>query len=280
MAEATEKEVNNTEEHSEEENTEETEGTEPDSSQENEGETESEESEEGESDETESTETTESEKTVDELAEVPGETPRERALRIEVTRLKREKRTEQGQEILQSNETTKKGESKVDKKVLEKYKPEELASLREVLPALAEELGFVRKDELSADSYAEKAQSEIDSFIEAHPEYSPEKDKDGLLWERLRSEYTQLYKAPANPKDFRKIFERIHKDIMGIQVTGSLPKVKAAQEKVKVASHAGPSAANQTQRNGVQRSTTNLRTDALKGFSEDDIADIQSRANQ
>lgn len=211
------------------------------------------------------------------LKPVDGETPRELALRVALAKERRKNRGTQIDEIVKPETPAPKKPSAASE-ILNKYKPEEIASLREVLPALAEEMGFVRKDELQATSYEEQANKEINDFIESHPEYLPDNDPEGVLWDQLRTEYQQFYKKPADPKNYRKIFERIHKDIMGIQTTGPLPKVKAAAEKVKVASHGGPSASRVAKSNGMRPATGGLRTDGLIGFTEEEIANIEARA--
>src|SRR5258708_5706306 len=94
---------------------------------------------------------TEDETAASSSAPVPGETPREYALRLEVERLRKIDRDGRTRDLLGSEAPapTKKELSEEAKKVLEKYKPEEIGALREVLPALAEELGYVRTDQLS-----------------------------------------------------------------------------------------------------------------------------------
>ena len=212
------------------------------------------------------------------IARVIGETPREYALRLEIYNLKQERRKEKIKGFTEPQVINQPIEAKKENEVLKKYKPEDVQSLREVLPILAQEMGYVSRDELQKTSYESEAQIQIDKFIEAHPEYSIDKDPDSTLWERLKSEYQTLYKPPKDPKDFKKIFERIHQDMFGIKVSGPLPKVNAAREKIKVASHSSNPA------KGIQRqrpvSNTELRLDALKGFSEEDIADIQGRAGE
>lgn len=212
----------------------------------------------------------------DTLAEVDGETPRERALRKEVTRLKREARGERSAEIIgpaPAGTATRPELTDDDQKVLGKFKPEEIAGLREVIPVLAKEMGFVRKDELAGSTYAERAQGELDSFLDKHPEYQPENDKDGTLWTAFKAEY-QLYNKPANPKDFGKIFDRVHREVFGIKPsTGALPKVNAQREKVSAASHAGTSAPRTATRERTA-APQGLRLDMLKGFDDDELAEI------
>src|ERR1035437_3168171 len=211
----------------------------------------------------------------DGLTAISGETPREHALRLEIKRLRDDKTKERTKEIFEPNVVGPK--IKIESEILKRYRPEEIQSLREVLPELAKELGYVRKDELSASTYEEKANEQIESFIQAHPEYSAEKDPDSILWNKLKSEYTSVYKPPQNPKDFKKIFERIHKDIFNIQASEPLPKIAAANERVKVASHSGPSSSNALHNS---KASNGFRFDALKGFSDEDIAELQGQAGE
>lgn len=212
----------------------------------------------------------------DGLKNVDGETPRERALRAEVTRLKDANRKERGDEVFGQPRaaTPTKELSEDDKKVLGKYRPEEIGALKEVLPVLAKEMGYVRADELAGASYAEKAQETLDGFLDKHPEYLPENDKDGTLWNAFKAEYL-LFKQPLNPKDFTKIFERIHRDVFNIKPAGALPKVSAQQEKTRVASHAGASSQGAAPRDRATKpAALDFRTDMLKGFSDEEKAEM------
>ncbi len=235
----------------------ETEETDLDSSPENEDESDSDEDEE----EDETPETT-PDVTV---AEVPGETPRERALRLEVTRLKGLGREEHKKDMGFGKRPAAPAAAPKENEVLKKYNPTEIAALREVLPALAEEMGYVRKDDLTMSSYKEKADDVLNEFLDAHPEYLPENDKDNVLWNRFTEEL-KMFVTPQNPKEYKKLFDRVHRDILGIEIKGSLPKVKAGQEKIKVASHAGSSRPANTMPARNRNASTGLRTDALKGL--------------
>ena len=213
------------------------------------------------------------------ISEIEGETPREHALRLEVTRLKQLNRKERSNDILgkEGNSIPAKREMSPESKAkLANYREEEINALRDVFPVLAEEMGFVRSDQLNAQSYSEKAGSELDTFLDKHPEYLPENDKDNVLWSRFQEEY-KLFKQPENPKDFKKLFERIHKDIFGIKVAGEgMGAINAAQRKVNSASHAGASAP--TRASGLHKAparvSSGLRTDMLRGFSDDEIAEL------
>lgn len=211
----------------------------------------------------------------DGLKDVPGETPRERALRAELTRERALRRGDQAHEVFGNAPApaTKRGElSEDDKKVIGKYKPEEVAALKEVLPVLAKEMGYVRAEDLAGQSYADKAQETLDGFLDKHPEYLPDNDKDGTLWAAFKAEYG-LYKQPSNPKDFGRIFEKIHRDVLGIKPATALTKVNAQKEKTQVASHTGASSTTSAPRERAGKPAANsYRTDMLKGFSDEDKA--------
>lgn len=199
---------------------------------------------------------------------VPGESPRELALRKEVERLKGLRRKEQGDELFQKKpviDTPKKA-------ILEKYAPEEIDQFREVFDALADEMGFARKSELQSQTFAEKADDQLQSFLDVHKEYLPENDKDGLLWNQFRDEFA-LYKEPANPKDLQKLLNKIHGDIFGSQV--DIKKINAQKEKIKVASHSGATMGGKAPVRRAQ-APSGLRLDGLKGFSEEELADLAS----
>lgn len=214
------------------------------------------------------------------LVRQPDETDREWALRLENKRLRDANNKDRNRDIIDPQKPPVITQVKKPSEVLAKYKPEDLQALREVLPELATEMGYVRRDELAASSYDAIANEQIELFFTDHPEYTAEKDPDGTLWNRLKEEYQSFYKPPANPKDFKKIFERIHRDVFGIEPKGPLPKVTAAREKIQVASH-GPNSAPAAPRTQNRKTVnTALRTDMLKGFSPEAIADIEARAQE
>ena len=211
------------------------------------------------------------------LHEVPGETPRERAMRREITRLRNLSRQNRTGEIITAPaaEPHQVRELAPEKKaILERYNPEELTALREVVDVLAEDMGLVRKDQLNQETYVDRANTELNSFLDKHPEYLPENDKDGTLWGAFKTEYA-LYKQPTNPKDFAKIFDRVHRDVFGVKPAGALPNTVAQQAKKNVASHTGASAAAPASK-GMSRVSQpqGVRLDMLKGFSDDELAEF------
>lgn len=216
---------------------------------------------------------------VDDLATVEGETPRERALRLEVTRLRGVKKAERVAEIgIQTPVFTKKEKTSETSDILSKYNPDELAALREVMPVLAEELGFVRADQLRVQKYSDDASGELERFFDSHKEYLPENDRDGALWDAFKAEfYGGTYNTqPSDPKILRKIFAVVHEKVSGIHPSDTVKgKTSAQQHKVSVASHAGTSGLTSSRRTKEQQSSQELRFDMLKGFTEAEIAELR-----
>lgn len=216
--------------------------------------------------------------TIDGIKRLPDETDREWAQRLEINRLRTKLHGISPSKELGAEPAPKPApEKKEPSEKLKKYKAEDVAALREVFSELAPELGFVNKDEMEKIAYTKEADAQIAGFIKDYPEFSPEKDPDQLLWKQVIKEFQTVYKQPADPKDFRKILERIRKDVFGIQPKGPLPKDAAAREKVKVASHGGAQTP-QAPRAPARASGGSIRTEMLKGFTDEQIAAIQARA--
>lgn len=213
------------------------------------------------------------EKKPEDIAEIEGETPRERALRIEVTNLRRKARDGRKDELSIKSPVGERQElSPEKKKVLERYKPEDIQNLKEVFDVMADDMGFVRKEQLGATSYADKASDELESFIDNHPEYLPENDTDNVLWGRFKEEFA-IYKQPDNPKDFKRIFEKVHREVFGIKPALENKNINAAKEKIKVASHSGPS--KPAPQNTRAKAPTGIRFDMLKGFTDEERAELE-----
>ena len=206
---------------------------------------------------------------------VEGETPREYALRKEVERLRQKARGEMTKDMFGNTPPVEKpAPTSKSKEVLSKYNPEEVQNFKEVMEAVADDLGYVRKEEYQKSTYASQREEILNQFLDSHPEYAPENDKDDLLWNRFKEELS-MYRDPANPKDYKKIFDRVHKDIFSIQTDpASINKIKAGQEKLKVASHASASSNRPiTQRNQGPALDPSLKVH-MKGFDDEELSDI------
>ena len=215
----------------------------------------------------------------DEIKRLPGETPREHALRLEVTRLKRGNREKRTKELLGEPEKPS-GLSKTqyealeeeDKKILAEYDPKELSTFEKILGVLGRKHGWVKKGDLKTTTDSRLSEDMLDDFLQNHSEYLPENDKDDVLWNTFKEEF-KLYKTPKNPKDLRKIFNKIHRDIFGVKSEDGLKKINAQKEKVKVASHSGSSAARGVSSPEGAKLTPDQKSH-LKGFTDKELEEM------
>lgn len=194
---------------------------------------------------------------------VEGETPREKALRLEATRLKGLLREQRKDELFVKQPV----DSKTQEEELAGYDPEEVKRFE----TLVSKLGYAKKDDIISQTSSERLNDTFNEFMESHPEYAPENDKDGLLWNQYKSEFA-LYNPTKDPKILRKLLNKVHNEIYGVQPAKNLTKINASQEKIKVASHKGASAGKETRAN--TQSPSGLRTDGLKGFSDEEIKEL------
>jgi hypothetical protein len=191
------------------------------------------------------------------IKDVEGETPREKALRLEVTRLKAARRIERTEVV----EPTQQGDD-----VFSQYDKEELDKFDKLFDAMASKKGFVKKSEIALSS----ADDVLDSFLDQHPEYKPENDRDDVLWSAFKEELN-LYKQPNNAKGWKQILERVHNSLNGGR-TLDVARASAKNAKVQTAAHGGTTKATNTSRNQVDPNFKSY----LKGFSDDEINDILS----
>ncbi len=214
------------------------------------------------------------------IKEVQGETPREHALRLEVTRLKLERRQMRKSDLFKEEspkEISKKELSEESKKILEKYQPEELSNLKEVFEVMADDLGFVRKGEQEHQSFQTQSSDILDDFLENHTEYHPENDKGDVVWNAFKSEF-ELYKQPTTPRGYKKLFEKIHSSLFGDEVSpeSELKKIEAQKQKTKVVSHqaSSPNVQKVVDTKVVTSSIDPSLKRHMKGFEEKELKDI------
>lgn len=171
-------------------------------------------------------------------APVEGETPREKALRLEVQRLKHLRREEGVHEIVGSKPVPVVNERLA--KLKERYTPEELQSMEEAVDVIAASKGYVKAEE----SYKASVNTLVEEFIEANPEYKPENDPEDVRWSRfeaiLKSDYNTQGKTL---KQLNVIFKKAHQDVineLGEPTATVQEKRDAAQrQKIKSVSHSG-----------------------------------------
>ena len=169
-----------------------------------------------------------------EIKVVEGETPRERALRAEVTRVKREKR-----ELMQENILLSKGKTEtVDwkKNVRERgYSDDQIEEQEKLQDDMALAKGFVSR----ADLEKKELNSTFENFLDIHPDYKPENDKDDARYSRfiqiLKSDYNLTGKTQAQIKS---VFDKVHRDIVEEfgEVESPSKKINAQKEKINAVS--------------------------------------------
>lgn len=247
-------------------------------SEESEAETEEETPEEGAEEESEEPAATEAApvvvKTAKEPKPVEGETPREKALRLETQRLRGLLKTERGNKMFGNEKVESQVQlAKEDEEILKQYDQTEVENLEKLVDVIAKKKGWVRKDEVQTNSYQQQASDVLDGFLESHPEYLPENDKDNLLWNRFQQEFS-LYKRPTNPRDLKRVFDKVHAEVFGFSKGADATKINAAKEKVKVASHGGKAPGGPKTQQTAKPAVDASLGEHLKGFTDEEKKEI------
>lgn len=212
-----------------------------------------------------------------EIKEVAGETPKEKALRLEVTRLRRKNREKEQNELLKSEKES--GSEEYDNELRELgYDDGQIQTLDKAFDIIGKKKGFVRKDQ----SYQAMANDTLAEFIEEHPEYSPENDKDDIYWGRFNSILKSDYKlANKTSKELKSIFTRVDRDIkeeLGEKVDSK--KIDAQKQKIKSVS-AGTSSSSKSNEEKIEskKQTKNFVSGGhpglnFVGFDEEEIEEF------
>jgi hypothetical protein len=213
---------------------------------------------------------------------VEGETARERALRLEVERVKRANRQLKGDKLLKDikPEVSQVELDDADQKILESYDPEQLANLDKAFDVLAKKKGLVKESDFVGKQRVQELKDSFESWMDDNPEFSEDKDPDGVMWKALEGQYKDVmaYRPPPrNSKELTKILNGIKKDLFGVTTdTTDLKKVEAQKEKIKVSSHsAGSSAPTKTKSKTIDPELDSLvKGGALKGFDDKDLEEM------
>lgn len=215
------------------------------------------------------------------IKEVAGETPRERALRLEITKLRKRERERMAKNIVQ--EESSKGVlnegiayDKLPEHIRERYSEEDLKNFGELFDTVAGLKGLVNKQEIQQSTYQQQATSILDDFLEKHPEYLPENDKNDILWSRFQEEVS-LYRKPDNPQAYKQLFDRVHQSIFGSS-SDNLDKIKSQKAKIKAVSHSNNPPVSVQQKSSKKIAPTGVdpvvARQFMKGFDEEDLKDL------
>jgi len=222
-----------------------------------------------------STEETEDDTSADGLKEVEGETPKERAMRATITRLRQEKR----EKTFSSNETEEeiKDDSAYQALLDEGYTKEDIENSKKILKVLAPQLGLVNQKQ----TWSEKANSTLEDFIEENPEYSPKNDTDDTRWsyfqEILKNDYNIKGK---NPSQLKVIFSKVNRDVINelgeATVINKKAKIAAQKEKIKSVSSNSSTSNIKTEEKPAEvkkigNNEYNIGGIKFKGFDDEDF---------
>jgi hypothetical protein len=195
---------------------------------------------------------------------VEGETPRERALRLQVEELRGKNRELLAKDLVKID--SKKPQLSPEKeKELSEFNPEEIKTFEKILDIMAEKKGYVKKEEVEIRNLQNESQTVLNDFMESHTEYN-----DPILWDRLKSE-VGLYRQPTSGRDLKKILEKAHETVYNIKPASDIKKIEAQKEKISVASHSGQSPKGGS---GNQKAIDPSLKNNLKGFSDEEIEDL------
>lgn len=150
---------------------------------------------------------------------------------------------------------------------VEDVNPEDVQVVEKILRAK----GYITKDESNKMFYESVKQEEINKFLEKHPEYKPENDKEDLNWQTLNRE-VGLYKLPDNPRLIGGILERAHKSVYP---TAPAINTQAVKRQIQVAS-AG--SGGQTAHSSPKKTITSSHKEMLLrgGWTEDEISKMSA----
>ncbi len=204
---------------------------------------------------------------------VDGETVREKALRLEITRLKQERRMAAQERIAGMAKPP--SQEVVDErfeKLKGTYSDDEIRNMEEAIDVIASRRGYVKK----ADSYQESVNLVLEAFIDSHKEYKPENDKDDLRWNRFQEVLMADYNLQnKTPKQIANILFKVHRDLAmedygDVKAPERVNKLNAQQQKIRSVSHAGGNSAPQS-KSGNKLSMDESTRKMFKDFSDEDL---------
>lgn len=207
-------------------------------------------------------------------APVAGETPREKALRLEVQRVKGLLRKDGIQDIVGTKPASTQPKAVTDRlaKLRENYSEEDIRKAEELIDVVAESKGYVKAEH----TYQQTVNNIVGNFIEANPEYKPENDPEDVRWNRFQDILKSgIYNVSGKTQEeLRIIFNKVHKDVteeLGEPVIKTQVKEQAAQrQKIKSVSHSGGTKPAPVK--PVKTIDPTVRN-MFKGFDDDDFAE-------
>ena len=209
----------------------------------------------------------EEEEAPEQLKPVKGETPRERALRFEVTRLKREKRKDERESLIGKGKPVE-SQDDIYKELREKYTEEEIKNSEVLVDTIARAKGFVRKDE----AYENTANEVLEGFFETNSEYNPENDTDDIHWNSFKRNLADYNLTNKTASQLLAIYKKVDRDVkkeLGEVTTEKRDtrKIETQKQKIKSVSHSGGTKSSPSKKSDIDPA---VRAH-FKGFEKGDL---------
>lgn len=208
---------------------------------------------------------------------VPGETPRERALRKEIEGLKRQRREMRMGKILSDDHDELDEDNEDYQNLLKVYSPDEIKTMEQAIDVLASRKGYVKKTE----TYQTLANTLLENFVASHPEYDSSNDPGDIRWEKFQEILLRDYnlKGKRSEKELKRVFDKVHLDVVDelgeseVDVPNRQSRIQAQKQKIKSVSHGGSGGTrSQTARGGSSKVDPSVKG-FFKGFDDSDFAD-------
>lgn len=154
---------------------------------------------------------------------------------------------------------------------LEGIATEDIALVEKILKAK----GYVHKSDLQKQNYEQVKKSEINTFLETHPEYKPGSSGGDQLWDGLLQEFN-LYKMPTDPKQIGDLLKRAHANASGSQLAID-PKQAAkflAQKRVNKTNQATGSGKAGAAPEVAPKGVPEAALKHLKGISPEELEEL------
>ena len=208
---------------------------------------------------------------------VEEETPREKALRLEVQRLREDRRKADNANLFpeQKQQKNEEIENRVAK-LKEVYSEDELKNMEEAIDVLATKKGYVRQDQ----AYQQSVNDTVESFLDAHPEYKPENDADDARWNRFKTILQRDYNMQGKtPKQVSSLFDKVNRDVaeeLGeaqpvVKDRANERNVQVQRQKIQSVSHAG-GGTRSTEPSAPQIKVDPSVRSHFKGFEDEDFS--------
>lgn len=213
-------------------------------------------------------------------APVPGETPKEKALRLEVQRLRGLNRKKSVTDMVDSTQAPAEGLGTDAKSKLKElgYSEDEIEKADKLVDILVSSKGYVKQSQ----NYQGIVNDQVEAFISANPEFKPENDPEDVRWTAFQRHLSSgLYNINGKTREqLQTLFKKVKADVdaeLGEPTETTKAKADEAEErkkaaekqKIKSVSHSGGTKPAQS------KTKTPIDPEVRKIFKGFDDADLE-----